>query len=480
MVFLLALLAANALPSQAQLEAALGEAVAASCPRSRVVPDADLTRACQSYVAAAAQGSVPVSGSAVSYFASLESYEPAPIAGVATVSPPSNVDRAIAQLLPQVCRYNRTGIAASIDAAGQAVACVLVADHATELEKIPGRVRAGDRVTVSGTLGPGMSKPRIFVTRPNGEVEEIALESERLLAVIPLREKGEHSIEVLADTPAGPQVAALRRVFAGVAPPAQPPKLAQAGTGLPRVEALINQLRAGRGLPQLQRDAELDEVAAGHSKEMARTRTFAHVLASDGSLGDRLKAKGWAYRSAGENIGLSEDAVSAHEAIVSSPAHLSNLLDPRHRRLGLGAVKGPTADGGEGLYLTEVLASPIVGAKDPVAAVAKEVQRQRQHAGLEPLIRDPMLDYVAGHEVRASAMADDPHPRPGATSRALAEQKTLESAVVELYVASSPDEITSSKNLAEPQWTRLGVGAIYASSKQFGPGRLWVVLIYGR
>jgi len=211
-----------------------------------------------------------------------------------------------------------------------------------------------------------------------------------------------------------------------------------------------------------------------------RLKTFAHVLPTDGTVGDRLRAKGWAFRSVGENIGLSDDAASAHEAIANSPAHLANLLDPRHRRLGLGTARGPTADGGEATYLTEVLASPIIGSKDPVGAVAKEILKQRTVKGLPELTRDPMLDYVAGHEVRASAMQDNSHPRPGATSRALAEEPNLESAVVELYVASAPDELDGSKSLAEPQWTRLGVGAIYASSKQFGPGRLWVVLIYAR
>lgn len=481
MLALLVLLAANTLPSQAQMESALTEAVSAACPRSRVVLDADLTRACQSYVSAVAAGRASISGNAVSFFASLESYEPSPVAGVATVSPPSNADRAFTQLIPPACRFNRAGIAATLGPGGDAVTCVLVAEHGTDLARIPGKVRQGESVTVSGTLAEGMSKPRIFVTRPNGSVEEIALETDRLLAVIPLREKGEHSIEVLANTAAGPKVAALRRVFAGVSPPDHPPQEAvQAGTGLAQVEAQINQLRASRGLRQLQRDPELDEVAAGHSREMARTKTFAHVLPSDGTVGDRLKAKGWAYRSVGENIGLSGDAVGAHEAIVGSPAHLSNLLDPRHRRLGLGAVKGPTSDGGEAVYLTEVLASPIVGAKDPVGAVFKEIQRQRVKQGLSELIADPMLDYVAGHEVRASAMQDDPHPRAGATSRALAEEHTLTSAAVELFVASAPDELDVSKNLAEPQWTRLGVGAIYASSKQFGPGRLWVMLIYAR
>src|SRR5947209_17948680 len=98
---------------------------------------------------------------------------------------------------------------------------------------------------------------------------------------------------------------------------------------------------------------------------MARTRTFAHVLPSDGSLGDRLRARGYAYRSIGENIGLSSDVGTAHDAIAGSPAHLANLLDPRHRRLGLGAASGLTADGAEGVYLTEVFALPIVGIPDP-------------------------------------------------------------------------------------------------------------------
>src|SRR5450432_1615758 len=136
MLALLVLLAANSLPSQTQMESALSEAVAAACPKNRVLLDADLTRACQSYVSAVAAGRAPISGNAVSFFASIESYEPAPIAGVATVSPPGSADRAFAQLIPPACRFNRTGIAAALDQSGAAVTCVLVADHTTDLAKI--------------------------------------------------------------------------------------------------------------------------------------------------------------------------------------------------------------------------------------------------------------------------------------------------------------------------------------------------------
>jgi uncharacterized protein YkwD len=482
MFALLALLLAaqGGLPSQAQLESALQEAVTAACPRARIQIDRDLTRACQTYVQAAAAGRAEVAGDAAYFYASLESYEPSPIAGVASVTPASGADRSVAQLFPNGCHFNRAGVAAAADPEGHAIVCTLVADHSTDLDPIPGRVRAGESVAVTGRLGIGLSKPRVFVTRPNGQVEEIPLHGERLSAIVPLKQRGEHSIEVLADSSIGPQVAALRRVFAGVAPPDRPPKAQPQGKGLAGVEAAIAQLRAAHGLPALQRDPALDEVAEGHCREMARLKTLGHVLPSDGSLEDRLAAKGWAYRGAGENIGFSTDAIRAHEGIASSPAHLSNLLNPRHRRLGLGAVKGATADGAEGVYLTEVLASPIVGSKDPVVAVADEILRRRARDGLADLARDKMLDWVASKEVRTAASHDDAKPPAGATSRALAEEPELESAVVESYVASQPEEIAASRNLAEPRWTRLGVGAIYASTKQFGPGRLWVVLIYAR
>ena len=479
MLLLLALLAQ--LPSQAQLESALREAISATCPGSRVRLDADLTRACQDYVAATASGRIPPSPDAAGFYASLQSYEPTTVAGVASVSQAAGADRAVAELFSPSCHFNRAGVAAATDRKGEASVCVLVAQRTADLDPIPGRVRPGDTVKVSGTLGEGLSKPRIFVTRPNGEVEEIALESERLLAIVPLREKGEHSIEVLAESANGPHVVALRRVFAGVAPPDRPPRAATSGgTGLEQVAADIARLRAAHGLPQLRRDPELDEVAKGHSEEMARAHTLAHILPADGSPGNRLDAKGWAYSIVGENLGFAPDAVIAHEGIAQSPAHLSNLLNPKHRSLGLGLARGANVDGAEGVYLTEVLAAPVVGVKDPTAAVAKELAKQRAQLGLPPLQRDKMLDYFAGKEVRTAALHDDPRPRPALTGEVIQQKQDLETVVAEVYVASAPADVARSKNAAEPRWTRLGVGAIYASSKRYGPGRLWVVLIYAR
>jgi uncharacterized protein YkwD len=213
---------------------------------------------------------------------------------------------------------------------------------------------------------------------------------------------------------------------------------------------------------------------------MVRLRTFAHVLPTDGSLTDRLRGRGYVYRSAGENIGLSDDAATAHEAIVGSPAHLANLLDPRHRKLGLGQVRGPSPDGGEGVYLTEVLAAPVVSSNDPAADVAKLLVSERRKRGLPELARDAALDKVASSEVRFAAGTGALKLQGDAAGKALEQIPGLESAVAELFVGTAPDEAARSKNLGDARWKYVGVAATYASSKTYGPGRLWVVLLYGR
>jgi uncharacterized protein YkwD len=480
MLVLALLLAAAGLPTQSQLEAAAQEALAGSCPQRPVAFDPDLTAAAHAFVQAAAAGRSEPTGSALSFYSSLESSEPSPVAGVATVSPPSLADRAAGELFPKSCRFNRIGVAAALLPTGEALVAALTAQHASDLAAIPGSVATGDSVEVQGRLAPGLVRPRLFVTRPGGDVEELKLAAtgDRFSGRVTLRPAGEHSIEVLADGSGGPQVLALRRVFAGVDRPTRPPLHRAAGSGLEAVEVEIDQLRASRGLPRLQRDAQLDAVAEGHSREMARTRTFAHVLATDGTLGDRLRKAGYAYRSAGENIGLSDDAVTAHEAVAGSPAHLANLLDPRHRRLGLGVARGLSPDGAQALYLTEVLAAPVMGSADPAREALELLAQERVRRKLPPLQRSADLDAVARSAIAEVALQDTLKLRPEVTQAALDSDPTLRSVVGELFVGSAPDETRTSHNLTDARWTRVGAGAIYASSKTYGPGRLWVLILY--
>lgn len=479
---LLALLLTAALPSQNRLESALLDSIHSACPGQNVALDPDLTRACTAWVAAVRSGKAQPTGSALSFYASLESAEPAPLAGFGRVRPASRAESAVAQLFPGTCHFNRAGVAAVLVADDEAVVCALTAQHETDLAHIPGRVEEFDTVAVTGRLAAGLARPRLFVTKPSGEVEELGLIASggEFSTRVALRETGEHSLEVLADGPGGPQVVALRRVFVGTKPPQSPPVETKIGEGLNGVEAAIAHLRAARGLPKLIRDPKLDAIAEGHSREMARTRTFAHVLPSDGSMSDRLRAAQYPYKSAGENIGFAEDAATAHEAIVSSPAHLANLLDPRHRRIGLGEASGQAPEGGDGVYLTEVLASPVVASDDPAREVSRVVEGERRKHRIPGMERDAALDALAREEAARAAKSGETRLSRDSAGLALEKVPELHGAVTELYVGGSPEMVATSKNLAEPRWTRLGVGAIYANSKSYGAGSLWVVLLFGR
>ena len=476
----------RSVPAQAKLEAALLESVAASCAGKTPRVDESLTLAARAFALAVRDGKAEASGDALSFYASLGTIDPSPYCGVGTVNQPAQADRAVGDLFPRSCRFDVVGVAAVAVGESRAVVAVLTARRGAALQPLPGHVEALDVVQFAGRLGdPELTRPRLYHLKPSGEVEDVSLapggRGEFALGVR-LVETGEHALELLADGPGGPQVVALRRIFAGVAPPASPPPpLPTAeGDGLSAVEHAIASLRRARGLPPLVRDATLDQVAEGHSKEMARLRTFAHVLPSDGALGDRLVKAGYAYRSAGENLGLGEDAARAHEAVAQSPAHLFNLLDPRHRRLGLGAVRALSPEGLSAVWLTEVLALPVGGSKDPAGEVERVLQAERKKRRLAPLRRSPALDGMALREIQRIALAEAKILDTGAAQRALDADPDLRSAATDLAVVGAPEDVVASKNLGEPAWTKLGVGAIYASSEKYGPGRLWVLIVYAR
>ena len=473
---------------QRKLESALLESARASCPKNTIRLDPDLSRAARRYTEDAKMTSGAPESSGLAFYASLESVDPAPTGGVATVDNPLQADRAVGDLLPKSCHYNVAGVASGRTASGHGVVAVLTAQRSVQLIAMPSRVPPDTVIHLEGSLSAGLEQPRLYHLLPGATVEETPIPEDaaaHFALDIPLQQKGEHSIELLADGRGGPEVIALRRIFVGVEPPAGPPVASsdaepERGDALPQVEHAIARLRAAHGLPALERDKALDAIALEHSRNMARTRTFAHVLRVDGSLGDRLVKAGYANHFAGENIGLADDPLEAHKAIEGSPAHLMNLLDPRHSRLGLGAVPGTSPDGEPAVYLTEVLSQPIISSKDPAGEVVRIISAERKRRKLPPLIRDPRLDELAQTRIRKLAAAGGELIEPDIASLALAKISTIASAAAEQLVVGAPEDVKISKDVTDKRWAVLGVGAVYASSKEYGPDRLWLLLVYAR
>jgi uncharacterized protein YkwD len=116
--------------------------------------------------------------------------------------------------------------------------------------------------------------------------------------------------------------------------------------------AQINTFRALHGLTRLRVSPALGAAAGGHSLQMARLGYFSHNSAGGLSFSQRIAQTypmgsfhSW---SVGENLIWGGPDIGAGRALrlwLSSPPHRANLLSPRWREIGLGAVHSTSAPG---------------------------------------------------------------------------------------------------------------------------------------
>jgi hypothetical protein len=94
--------------------------------------------------------------------------------------------------------------------------------------------------------------------------------------------------------------------------------------------SLTNSLRASQGLPAYEVDGGLVGKAQGWARTMANAGSIFHSNLPDGISAD--------WHRLGENVGMGPDVGSIHQALVNSPGHYANLVDPGFRYVGVGVV----------------------------------------------------------------------------------------------------------------------------------------------
>ena len=106
--------------------------------------------------------------------------------------------------------------------------------------------------------------------------------------------------------------------------------------------ARINALRASVGVAPVVPCAPITASAQGYADAMARTGLFAHTGPDGSQPWDRMRAQGYRWSKASENIAKGQpDVATVMAAWIASPGHHENLVDPGVRHVGLGlAVDG--------------------------------------------------------------------------------------------------------------------------------------------
>jgi uncharacterized protein YkwD len=114
----------------------------------------------------------------------------------------------------------------------------------------------------------------------------------------------------------------------------------------------VNALRTGRGLTRLRLSPALTAAANAHSSEMTRVGYFSHNSANGASFSSRIgqfyPMRGFHSWTVGENLLWGAPDIGALRAFklwLNSPPHRANLLSPRWREIGIGAVHSTNAAG---------------------------------------------------------------------------------------------------------------------------------------
>lgn len=104
-----------------------------------------------------------------------------------------------------------------------------------------------------------------------------------------------------------------------------------------QVVNLVNSERAAQGLTALQKDSRLAALAQQKAEDMAKNQYFSHTSPTYGSAFGMLKAAGYSYKTAGENIAMGQkSAASVMDGWMHSSGHRANILHTSYEKIGVG------------------------------------------------------------------------------------------------------------------------------------------------
>lgn len=229
---------------------------------------------------------------------------------------------------------------------------------------------------------------------------------------------------------------------------------------------LANQARTQAGAPRLILDAGLNRAARAHAEAMFAARQLSHQFSNEPSLPQRLAAAtGAQLDEEGENVAFDFDVARAHQHLMLSPPHRSNLLNPAYNVIGLGVVRD-----GDRLYVVQDFghALPNYSAAEVKDRIAATVAQERHQANQPDLARRDLsnADDLACSMAQADKLSTSPIHQ-------LAQRYT-----VLTYTSLHPETLPANTvhSLASHNLSSFSVGACYARTETYPTGVYWIVL----
>jgi len=245
--------------------------------------------------------------------------------------------------VPANMPITRYGIKTTSD--GRAAA-VVFGNVEASLAEFSSHFALNESVELRGEIAQRFAFARVFLTKPDGTVEQQVMPSRVIESKFLLANNGKYKLEVMGDGETGPVIVANVPLWVGSVTPERERVVGRATTPAQseaRLFELLNESRAEAHLPALSSDEALRDVAFGHSTDMAEHDFFGHVSPLTGDPEARLRRAGVVVSAYGENIAQADSPENAHDSLMSSPGHRAVMLGAQFTHVGIAAVPAHSA-----------------------------------------------------------------------------------------------------------------------------------------
>ncbi len=145
------------------------------------------------------------------------------------------------------------------------------------------------------------------------------------------------------------------------------------------IVSLTNESRQAFKLKSLSQNEKLAQAAQAKADDMLKNQYFAHNSPQGKAPWDFIRASGYEYLVAGENLAVNfTDAESVEQAWMNSPSHKANLLNKNYEEIGIGISKGEF-QGRQATFVVQMFGDPsdqkIVLSEAPTQVLAKRVPK---------------------------------------------------------------------------------------------------------
>ncbi|HEY3354117.1 MAG TPA: CAP domain-containing protein [Polyangia bacterium] len=259
-------------------------------------------------------------------------------------------------------RYRRLGVGSIAREGGRRVVLAFQETFLTT-DPFPRRLPSGASARLRGEVAASFARPRIFITRPDGQVDKLppGPAGRRFDAMITCAADGKYQVEVTAEDPFGATVLANFPVYCGVAIPRRAliargddGAVVDAAAAEQRLLELVNADRQRAGQPPLAWDPALAAVARAHCRDMQDHDFVGHVSPTTGSPVDRTGRAGIRATVVLENVARAYSLGEAQRGLMQSPGHRRNVLAAGVTLAGIGVTIGREVAGRRELFVTQL------------------------------------------------------------------------------------------------------------------------------